>query len=125
MKQRTAANAPASNDMPLKDLLDRIVEELAGTAALLEAIEPHLSDSRHPGDSARSLMALQGIDLASQQIAGLAEFLSTLRRSVDDDHSVETQEALNVLKLSEMKARLARRAEPVALAKAVGDFEMF
>lgn len=129
MKERATGNAPVSlgNDMPLKEVLDRIAEELAGTAALIESIEPHLAAAHHPGESGRSLMALQGIDLAGQQISGLAEFLSTLGRSVHDDYLVETGEALDVVKLSEMKARLARRAErPVAvLAKAVGNFEMF
>lgn len=111
----------------LADVLSRMAEELRSVAGLIASAEAHVSGvGRSAGIDAEVMRDLQNIDMALQTVTGLADFMETLGHGLPAELRVDTATALNVVKLADMRRRLAEYdlEEPAARALS-GDLDLF
>lgn len=130
-----AATPPeTATEQYLVEVLMRLVSELHDVAALVERLEPQLLEARDSDipKSPDSMKMLQGIDLALQKTRGLAEFIHAVAGSCGDNWTVDIATALNLVKLTDMRAALAGGRESgirddVSLSpkKSTGDLDLF
>ncbi len=116
---------------PLFDVIGRVSGELRDVATLIEQLEPMLSDGQSEEylESPEHMRLLQGVDLAVQKAKGLASFLDCLGDELDVGHLVDITTALNLVTLSDMKARLRAavdtKSSAVVYQAASGDLDFF
>jgi hypothetical protein len=127
MRAPVPAPADDGEGEPLAEVLSRMADELRSVACLIASAEAHLDGvGRSAGISAEVVRDFQNIDTALQTVTGLAEFMETLGHGLSDEMRIDTATALNVVKLADMRRRLAERdvAEPVPQGSS-GDLDLF
>jgi hypothetical protein len=124
---RVPAPMETGEGEPLAGVLSRMADELRSVAGLVAAAEAHLDGVRRSaGIGAEVIRDFQNIDMALQTLSGLAEFMETLGHGLPETLRVDTATALNVVKLADMRRRLAEGdvAEP-ARQRVSGDLDLF
>ena len=112
---------------PLPALLNVVGEELHHLAATVERLHaivelPGVRDSLR---DAHCVGVVQGIDHVTQNLAGLAEFLSTLAPTIPDDWALDTTAACDVVLIASLGERLRRPSMPRPTSTECDECEFF
>lgn len=130
-RETSACHAAADKapGVPLRDALERLGQEVAELARMLERFEaaagPHLLDAA--GRSPDLVQQLQNLDHIGQGMVGLAAYLAALAPAAASGCRIDPGPATQVVMLADLAARLAFRDEKGAAAEALGrgDCELF
>jgi hypothetical protein len=118
----------ADPDVPLRDVMDRMSQEMGELAGAVHRIQSLVSllvreDAFHEG---KNVHEMQSLDLIAQKMECLSDFLGALSRDVPAFWRIDTREAAQLMALSELVARLTFTDNAADLAAvSAGDFEAF
>lgn len=104
---------PAAQAVPLRDVLDRLAEELADLAGLLDRFETEVGPrileaaSRDPN----LVRQLQSLDQIGQRVTGLVAFLAALAPTAARRCHLDPGPAAEAVTLADMATRLGFRDE--------------
>jgi hypothetical protein len=118
----------ADPDVPLRDVMNRIGQEMGELAGAVHRIQSLVSllvreDAFHEG---KNVHEMQSLDLIAQKMECLSDFLGALSRDVPAFWRIDTREAAQLMALSELVARLTFTDSAADLAAvSAGDFEAF
>ncbi|MBC8131050.1 MAG: hypothetical protein H7Y08_12110 [Rhizobiaceae bacterium] len=102
---------------PLSDILSRLSYELHALADSTEEFHHLAFDEDGPRagprglDDAAFVKAAQSIDHTQQILANLSEFVGCLAMAAPEDLTLDTHQALSLITLSDLKARLVETPE--------------
>jgi hypothetical protein len=102
---RAMPAANDSDDVPMADLIDRMAAEFLDLSSVAESLQglPQRFDHLDSGE----IELLQGMDLLSQRLQGLASFAQALATLVPRDWQLDVAPAAAVITLSDLQNRLA------------------
>ncbi|MBO0664343.1 hypothetical protein LQ948_17355 [Jiella sp. MQZ9-1] len=110
--------------LPLTSLLQILAEELRDLATTSEEMH-ELVCHDHLGRDPNYIRAVQKIDHTTQMLENLSHFVLAVGRETDEDWQITIGEALDGIRLGDLKRRLHRN-EPVAEpVNDDGDLELF
>jgi hypothetical protein len=115
-------------DVPLRDVMDRIGQEMGELAGAVHRIQSLVSllvreDAFHEG---KNVHEMQSLDLIAQKMECLSDFLGALSRDVPAFWRIDTRAAAQLMALSELVARLTFADNPADFSTvSAGDFEAF
>jgi hypothetical protein len=114
---------------PVAATLDRTSHELRKLASVTDSVQHIVSQLflDHKANDLASLIELQRLDLLSQSIGAIADFLQALAADTPPHWSLDVKSAARCVKLSELAQRLAPMAEahPGNHVAPLGDCELF
>jgi soluble cytochrome b562 len=111
-------------ETPLADVTMAVQTELTRLAALAVDIQESCGDALVQAAMTQPeiLSKAQGLDLLTQHLAGVADFLEALAPQLPRDWSVDTAPAARAVRLSDLSAQLGGGPVVAALAE---DLETF
>lgn len=114
----------AEAEMPLSQIVRSLASELSRSAAAAEALQMviRLDTVVQPNDDV-FMRSVQGLDLLTQELAGLRSFVQVLADFVQPDYRVDPTEAAREIVLTRQKDRLLSAGAPVPEDST--DFELF
>jgi hypothetical protein len=119
----------AAETVPVAGTLDRTSTELRKLASVTDGIQHIVSQMLldHRAKDLTSLIELQRLDLLSQSLGAIADFLEALAAKTPPHWSLDVKSASQSVKLAELALRLASATEsaPGAHAAPVEDCELF
>jgi hypothetical protein len=126
-KLAIATAADEGNDTALPALLNVVGDELHHLAMAVERLHtivelPGVKDSLR---DAHCVGVVQGIDHVTQNLAGIAEFLSTLATTIPVEWSLDTSEACDVVLIATLRERLEQPTLPRPAASGGDECEFF
>jgi hypothetical protein len=128
MSKLAIAKAEAEADpTALPVLLNVVGDELHHLAVAVERLHaivelPGVKDSLR---DAHCVGVVQGIDHVTQNLAGLAEFLSTLATTIPVEWALDTAEACEVVLIATLRERLERPTMPRPTSSGCDECEFF
>jgi hypothetical protein len=128
-KQATAVATATANDVhtPMPALLNAVGEELGHLAAAVERLHDvvELPGVKESLKDARCFNVLQGIDHVTQNLVGLADFLTTLAAGIPGEWALDTARARDVVLIASLSERLRRPAGPRPTSSQDDECEFF
>ena len=128
---RKASKALGRSQQPLAGALARTSEVLSEISSVIGDLEDVVGHAIGSAASVRELQIeeLQKLDHVRQKIAGAAEFLEALSRSVPRDWLVDSQAAARAVPLTALAQRLGGGAPPsreaIQAAAPADEYELF
>jgi soluble cytochrome b562 len=124
MTTTTLPEAITAEAIPMADVTKAVQTELTRLAALAVDIQESCGEALVQAAMERPeiLAKAQGLDLLTQHLAGVADFLEALAPHLPPDWSVDTAPAARAVRLSDLSAQLGGHPVMEAL---VEDLETF
>lgn len=116
-----------TTNTPVCSVLSRIAYELHSLADATDEFH-HLAfgaDGARPLDDAHFVRATQSIDLTQQILANLSQFTECLAMAAPAEWTLDTQPALDLVTLSDLRNRLSETVEDENDRQEAGDADLF